>query len=345
MSLTFTDSFARFRGQVHSPLESQKCIKRKNKFVVTARSTEKASEKNQGQDSSGSSGESQSVKNKPSSLDRIEMQAKSSIDRLKDILYRLKTRPSSSEKSQSESGAPALARADEIITSNALIINKEQELYISQKIEVDLSTDVPNDAEIDLEMEDEGENESDSKVEVSFPEPGLMESSVQLDAITYTNTTVQFDEETQTAIVTVSATVREADLGDLEAYAERAVAMATRALARTCLALDEKAQLAVLTKSQLAVSPTTTLSQHREIIRQLSMGKVVSGEGVQEGHGSTPFRQVYKLMLADESGWEIEALFKPVVPGDKFNRWSHAPAEWVAYQVTYFPSSHPFIPL
>lgn len=273
-----------------------------------------------------------------SSIDRIELQAKSSIDKLKHLLYKLKTRPPVAETTVVRA---APEDGGNIASSAAVVTDDQREVYISQKIEVDLSSpqDVIDSGTIDP-----------SKTEVILP-PDLpseeavdsgsgrtvkrTETTTQLDSVTCTRTTVQFDEENHTAVVTVTATVRGTDIIADSAYTERTIAMAAKALARTCLALDEKAQLAALMAGPMAdiILSRGQQQQHDSILKHLAHGEVVSFKKLKGGIAASPFRQVYSVVLRSKEGKEMEAVFKPVVAGDRHGRWQRAPVDWLAYQM------------
>ena len=280
------------------------------------------------------------------SLEMIETQAKTSIEKLKHILYKLKSRRNVMETTF------ATGDVDDrpVGSSTAVLRNDDRQVYVSQKIEVDMraaSSLIDN-------FEDEGVLFDDLSEEEEMPADDVMaasqdidlgaisiikdlpaESSVNLDSLTCTRATVQFDEENQTAVVTVQATVRGADLTDRQFLAERTVAMAARALTRTCLVLDEKAGLALMGTEPLAeILPSAAELQHAAVLRHLSTGKVATFQALPVGPGgSTPFRTVFEVLLVTDEGAHVEATFKPVVPGDAFGRWKRAPADWVAYKV------------
>eukprot|EP00271_Cylindrocystis_brebissonii_P001337 TRINITY_DN11614_c0_g1_i1.p1 TRINITY_DN11614_c0_g1~~TRINITY_DN11614_c0_g1_i1.p1 ORF type:complete len:655 (-),score=105.84 TRINITY_DN11614_c0_g1_i1:2372-4336(-) len=325
-------------------------------------------------------------------LDRIEMQAKSSLQRLKHILYKLKTRPENSGLVVADPPMSA-AWGGGNVGGSTILREDDRQVYVSQKIEVDLSTPYPTASEQELaeETASEGEEEAVSEessssgrenefkmftsevvnslesssdansgngatetmsltpVPLSAPipyddaapsMPSTLSEFSQLDSLISTRTTVQFDEATQTAIVTVTATVRAAGdlLLDQSSCTERSIALATRALTRTCLALDEKSQVTA-GGLQLGGPMVEVLAgrqkEHDEILRQLATSRVIQHTAVPEGEwGSSPFRPVYSVMLLTSEGQVVEAIFKPATPGDAMCRWERAPAEWVAYQVS-----------
>lgn len=311
-----------------------------------------------------------------SSLDRIEQQARASIDKLKHILYKLKSRPSDVKTTitaaQARADAPSFSA--NIQTPAPSLVETEREVFIAQKFEVKLGGNgvaAPSAAKqvVDVEQavqETKKMAEGSSSAALARAAPGgaadqaldgveyaaqqqvfdeamldaQSAAQMQYDALTCTHTTVHIDDDNQTAIVTVTATVRGADLRDEGLCSEMVVAMAARALARTCLALDERAQQAAL-GSAVAVGAAAQLlpagggvRRHDKVLRRLERGQVKRAQEVAVGaYGSTPFRQAFDVTLVQEDGSEVAAIFKPIVPGDRFGRWKRASADLVAYKV------------
>lgn len=267
-----------------------------------------------------------------SSMDRLESQAKASLAKLKHLLYKLKTREDGEVKS-SLIATPSVSDAPGAVV-------EESQVFVSQKIEVDLSTpsqtDMPGPLRQDVYGVDVLDNRSMKLLDLETLSKGL---EIQLDALTCTKATVKFDDEKNTAVITVTATVRGAELADEAGYAERAIAMAARALTKTCLELDEKAQSSALARvTQASVSETAlpSLSETegtQKILRTLLTGSLVSYELAKPVFGCTPFRPVYVVELKAMDGSRVKALFKPNVGGDSHLRWKRAQEDWVAFKV------------
>eukprot|EP00897_Mesotaenium_endlicherianum_P005350 jgi/Mesen1/4843/ME000244S04021 len=271
---------------------------------------------------------------KSRSIDRIEMQAKSSIDKLKHILYKLKSRP---EDLRTTTDTKVISTSENH-TTNTKIAEDKREVYISQKFEVEFSAKAENGVESGANTSVESKGMEVSPLDIVAEEGSSdldgSDGQVHHDSLTCTRTTVHIDEESQTAIVTVTATVRGGYLPQKELYAGKTVAMAARALARTCLALDEKAQLSLLGQGPMAeIVSMKNQRQHDDILRKLESGRVIGWDIIPEGEGSTAFRHSYSIRLEADDGTECCAIFKPVMPGDSHGRWKRAPADWVAYQV------------
>ena len=281
------------------------------------------------------------------SLEMIETQAKTSIEKLKHILYKLKSRRNVMETTFVSGDVDDRP----VKSSMAVLRNDDRQVYVSQKIEVDMRAassliddDVDDEAFLYDDLSEEEEMLTDeimaASQEIDLGAISIIkdlpaESSVNLDSLTCTRATVQFDEENQTAVVTVQATVRGADLTDRQFLAERTVAMAARALTRTCLVLDEKAGLALMgTEPVTEILPSAAELLHAAVLRHLATGKVATFQALPEGPGgSNPFRTIFEVVLVTDEGAHVEATFKPAVPGDAFGRWKRAPADWVAYKV------------
>lgn len=279
-----------------------------------------------------------------SSLDRIELQAKESLSKLKHLLYKLKSRQEGDVTSTIVT-SPAAPSSDQ-----PTVLGDEKQIFVSQKIEVDLSK--PMESSIDVAATEvvESLNELIPGTQgflgagngAALDLPGLKKGlEFQLDALTSTRAIVTFDDATQTAVVTVTATVRAAEFQDKGSYSEKAIALATRALARTCLELDEKAQASgTATVGGSAVKftavPTTIAGteSHQKIQRALLSASVVSWQLATPEFGCTPFRPVYVVKLQLLDGSSMEAIFKPCLPGDRLLRWKRAPEDWVAYQLS-----------
>lgn len=300
-----------------------------------------------------------------SSLDRVETQARESLAKLKHLLYKLRTRKQDEVKSTllatpSYSGSEGVSNTIGS-SSTAAVVEDQQQIFVSQKIEVDLSK--PADGSFAAGEAAGGgfQSETDTGPSVSSSVAGAVPMSmrdidlaslkggleIQLDALTATRATVTFDDTTQTAIVTLTATVRAAELEDKGSFSEKAIATAVKALARTCSELDEKAQASAAAASSAALmSPPSAVplskpprtvqadsTSHQKVQRDLLSGTVLSWEVAPPEYGSTPFRPVYAVKLQRLDGTLVDALFKPTMPGDKTLRWKRAPEDWVAYQV------------
>jgi hypothetical protein len=245
------------------------------------------------------------------SLDKVEEAAKATIDKLRHMIYNLRTQAPARSSTISSSSEDLRASG----SASAEIQTKEEDLFIKQNFEVALGS---------FGDDSSGEDGSDS------PEA---EAFVHHDALTCTQTAVRIDEKTGTAVVTVTATVRGAEILDPGSYTEHSVALAARALARTCLALDEKAQAALSGgQSVLKALPDLQSRPHELLTEVLQDGAIVRFSPLVEAGGS-PFRQNYEVELEIADWSKASAVFKPFVPGDAHLRWRRAPAEWVAYQV------------
>ncbi|GAQ80619.1 hypothetical protein KFL_000580130 [Klebsormidium nitens] len=242
------------------------------------------------------------------SLDRIETAAKASIDKLRHIIYKLRTQApeATSTEISTVSG--------DLLMGSAKFAGRDEEIFIKQDFEVELGS---------FGGETSGD-ESDSPDAEAF---------VHHDALTCTQTSVRIDEATGTAVVSVTATVRGGDIIDQSSYTEKSVALAARALARTCLALDEKAQAALAGgQSVLKTLPKLDRKPHELLTEVLQDGQIVRFAPLVEA-GSSPFRHKYEVELEIPQWSKANAVFIPFVPGDAFLRWRRAPAEWVAYQM------------
>lgn len=161
------------------------------------------------------------------------------------------------------------------------------------------------------------------------------------DAVTCTRSTVKFNKDTNTGVVTLIATVR-GDMSDQgEHMKEKAIILAARALSCVCTSLEAKATSVFSTCSKGTMSRVATLKsaaqtedevQHNCIIEQLLNGDITEAFEVKKGYGATPFRPVYVIRLLNQDGSVSHAIFKPYIPGDN-HRYSYASPEWVAYQV------------
>ncbi|CAI7783692.1 unnamed protein product [Closterium sp. NIES-53] len=350
-------------------------------------------------------------------VDRIESQARTTLSKLKHILYKIKTRAADVETSVTvyppsagdAAGIPGAAagntdsvsdtRVNDLdfdVDANGGKVEEEQQVFVSQQIKLDLGSipSVDLDVPIDIDASSPPDASSVPLSPSSFSAQslstlfsgfspsgsaaGIPASEQQLDvqqmeALTCTRASIRFDEETQTAVVTVTASVRAADLVDRAAYTERTMAMATRAIARTCLVLDQKAQrkaaeavssaaqqslVPAPTAASVAQQPTDSLlapqiapekaedqvltqeqrEQERELVDLLSTGRIVSWRMAGRELGSTPFRPLYVVNLAAGDGADgektVQALYRPVVGGDARLRFQRAPAEWVAYKLS-----------
>lgn len=187
-----------------------------------------------------------------SSLDRLEKQARSSLARLKHILYKLKTRPSDVQTSTTllESNAVTDPLANHPAGTDSSV-EEEQQFFVSQQIKVDLSEDVPlstvdspppSPSHPEASVTPRAAVKADRALASLLQANGPAELELQLDGVTWTRATVRFDEKSQTAIMSVTATVRASELQNPDACKERTVAMAAQALARTCLVLDRRAR-------------------------------------------------------------------------------------------------------
>ncbi|CAI7729037.1 unnamed protein product [Closterium sp. NIES-54] len=324
-------------------------------------------------------------------VDRIESQARTTLSKLKHILYKIKTRAADVETSVTvyppsagdAAGIPGAAAGntdsvsdtrendlDFDVDANGGKVEEEQQVFVSQQIKLDLGS-IPS---VDLDSLStlfSGFSPSGSAAGIPASEQQL--DVQQMEALTCTRASIRFDEETQTAVVTVTASVRAADLVDRAAYTERTMAMATRAIARTCLVLDQKAQrkaaeavssaaqqslVPAPTAASVAQQPTDSLlapqiapekaedqvltqeqrEQERELVDLLSTGRIVSWRMAGRELGSTPFRPLYVVNLAAGDGADgektVQALYRPVVGGDARLRFQRAPAEWVAYKLS-----------
>lgn len=246
------------------------------------------------------------------SLDRIEVAAKASIDKLRHIIYKLRTQdPEATSTTISSANGETVSGS-----TSAMIQRRDEEIVIKQDFEVELGSF--------------GGNSSGSDGD----DPLEAEAFVHHDALTCTQTAVRIDEATGTAVVTVTATVRGGDIIDQALYTEKSVALAARALARTCLALDEKAQAALAGgESIMKTLPKLDSKPHELLTEVLQDGQIGKFAPLVES-GSSPFRQKYEVELEIPQWSKAKAVFVPFIPGDAFLRWQRAPAEWVAYQVS-----------
>lgn len=262
-----------------------------------------------------------------SGIERLELQAKTSIAKLKHILYRLKTRPMDVSSTLTKTAA----RTEQ---GESTTLEDSKEVFVSQRIEIDMKAQ-SNDADKNtssLLREIDG----DSRKSLLEGVDCITDSDEHLDSLTCTRTTVNFDEVSQTAVVTVTATVRAMELEDEAGYVDRTVALAARALARTCLVLDERAQVAARQSgsiSKVLTSPSGT-EREKSIASLLENGKIKWWKAARVEFGSSPFRNIFEVGVTGEDGDEVEALFKEVVPGDSHSRWKRAPADWVAFQIS-----------
>ena len=304
-----------------------------------------------------------------SSLDRLEQQARSSLGRLKHILYKLKTRPSEVQTSTTilETNAvnPSTLQPD--------TMKVEQEFYVSQQIKVDLSGDSP----VALDSPPSTPRpaspvsplsaiQADRALASLLKSTGPTELELQLDGVTWTRATVKFDDASQTAVMSVTATVRAAELQNPQLCRERAVATAAQALARTCLVLDRRAKQQAVAAATAAVAtpvaqPAAVPRQksleaedatdvqnglkatvgsrnpsHREqqLLQVLEKGEVLTWRTCVFSHGATPFRPVYLVQLnAGEGKKPVTAVFRPKAQGDSKLRWQGTMPECVAYKV------------
>lgn len=166
-------------------------------------------------------------------------------------------------------------------------------------------------------------------------------NSQRHDAVTCTRSTVKFNKDTNTGVVTLIATVR-GDMSDQgEHLKEKAIILAARALSCVCTSLEAKASNVFSTCSRGTISRVSTLKsaaqtedevQHNCIVEQLLNGDITEAFEVKKGYGATPFRPVYVVRLLNPDGSVSHAIFKPYVPGDN-HRYSYASPEWIAYQV------------
>ncbi|CAI5483686.1 unnamed protein product [Closterium sp. Yama58-4] len=351
-------------------------------------------------------------------VDRIESQARTTLSKLKHILYKIKTRAADVQTSVTvyppsagdAAGIPGVVAGSTDSVSdtrendlqfdgdaNGGKVEEEQQVFVSQQIKLDLGS-IPS-VDLDVPIDIDASSPSDvssvplspssfsaqslstlfsgfspSESPAAIPASEQQLDVQQMDSLTCTRASIRFDEETQTAIVTVTASVRAADLVDRAAYTERTMAMATRAIARTCLVLDQKAQRkaaeAVSSASQPPLSPAAAATsvaqppidtsllppqiapekaddqvltqeqreQERELVELLSTGRIVSWRMAGRELGSTPFRPLYVVNLAAADGADgektVQALYRPVVGGDARLRFQRAPAEWVAYKLS-----------
>lgn len=175
----------------------------------------------------------------------------------------------------------------------------------------------------------------------SNPQP---EAYTHHDAVTCTRSTVKFNKETNTGVVTLVATVRGDPLVQDEHTNERAIIQAAHALAHVCATLEEKANNTIsgCEKPTTHVIPhvnhvalTEEEIQHNCIVDQLRNGEFTEVFEIKKGYGATPFRPVFVVKLSHPDGTISHGLFKPFIHGD-VHRYTHASPEWVAYQVCYF---------
>eukprot|EP00850_Spirogloea_muscicola_P004511 SM000019S05055 [mRNA] locus=s19:705599:708715:+ [translate_table: standard] len=265
------------------------------------------------------------------SMDKIEEQAKASIEKLKHILYKLKTR-SAEANSTSITSTSTIVDDRETSSTTTRLTEDKRDMYLSQKIEVDIRgmNHVEKGGQI-INILPENEVEL---VERELDEELHQETQLQYDSLTCTRTMVEIDEENQTAVVTITATVRGADVTDQNLYTDMTVAMAARALARTCLSFDEEAQAALRNASPMPMAEVFLSGGqqlHHRLLEHLKNSSVVSFSPC--SLGSTPFRQCYSVSLLGSQGAQLDAIFKPFTPGDSLGRWKRAPADWVAYKV------------
>lgn len=185
-------------------------------------------------------------------------------------------------------------------------------------------------------LKDVGSGDVVAEEELPFSEPIVQHH----DALTSTTTTVTLDRYSKKATVTIVASVRGGDERG-EELIESSVVLASRALARSAAALEEKANALTLSsrlkKSALSKDGTTdgTVSDRDRLVCELEKSKVVEGSQVRRGYyAGTPFRPVYKVKLEQADASLTEALLKPATPGDvQHCRWGNASSDWVAYQV------------
>ncbi|KAH9568455.1 hypothetical protein CY35_03G077800 [Sphagnum magellanicum] len=213
------------------------------------------------------------------------------------------------------------------------------------------------------------ELEDFSNAQSKVPEEYLLkEAFVQNDTVTSTSSTVKFREETNTTMVTLTATVRgnPSAKGDEKAN-QKSVILAAHALSQMCISLEEKAKvvLAMSVKKPSVevasgcsgrdplseVGPCSaarkhslevtlgTLSrdsqiehEHARILEQLRTGEVAEAFEIKKGYGATSFRPVYVVKLSQTDGLLSPALFKPFNPGDA-SRYKRASVEWIAYKL------------
>lgn len=163
----------------------------------------------------------------------------------------------------------------------------------------------------------------------------------QHDAVTCTRSTVKFNKDTNTGVVTLVATVRGNLSNQGEHMKERAIILAARALSCVCSSLEAKASSAFSACSKGTISRVSTLKsatqtedevQHNCIVEQLQNGEVTEAFEVKKGYGATPFRPIYIVRLLNQDNSILHAIFKPYIPNDN-QRYSYASPEWVAYQV------------
>ena len=166
-------------------------------------------------------------------------------------------------------------------------------------------------------------------------------AQAQHDAVTCTRSTVKFNKDTNTGVVTLVATVRGDLLDQSEHMKEKAIILAARALSCVCTSLEAKASNVFSICSKGTISRIATLKsavqtedevQHNCIVEQLLNGDIMEAFEVKKGYGATPFRPIYVVRLLNEDGSISHAIFKPYISGDN-NRYSYASPEWVAYQV------------
>ncbi|CAI5994503.1 unnamed protein product [Closterium sp. NIES-65] len=346
-------------------------------------------------------------------VDRIESQARTTLSKLKHILYKIKTRAADVETSVTvfppsagdAAGIPGVVAGNTDNVSDSREndlqldadadggkVEEEQQVFVSQQIKLDLGSIPAVDLDVPIVIDASSPSDassvplspssfsaqslstlfsgfSPSESPAAFPASEQQLDVQQMDALTCTRASIRFDEETQTAVVTVTASVRAADLVDRAAYTERTMAMATRAIARTCLVLDQKAQRkaaeAVSSAAQQPLAPAPAQQptdsslvapqiapekaedqvltqeqreQERELVELLSTGRIVSWRMAGRELGSTPFRPLYVVNLAAGDGADgektVQALYRPVVGGDARLRFQRAPAEWVAYKLS-----------
>eukprot|EP00270_Netrium_digitus_P012893 TRINITY_DN4238_c0_g1_i1.p1 TRINITY_DN4238_c0_g1~~TRINITY_DN4238_c0_g1_i1.p1 ORF type:complete len:723 (-),score=172.39 TRINITY_DN4238_c0_g1_i1:220-2388(-) len=265
-----------------------------------------------------------STKRMASAVDMIEIRAKASIDKLRHLLYKLKSKSDEKEESSS-SGRPLEVSQQLPPVSNGVSVEENQELYVSQKFQVPLE---------EAEIVDEEVEIREAAPTEWFSDDATMIETMEEDLLTCTRTSVQVDETTQTAVVTIMATVRVANLGkdgkqrsDVGWDSQAAVAMAAKALARSAATIDQhhtknasvsplatpvphsrksfsassddlssssRAMLQASDRVIAALSPTPQRQElHAGILQKLEEGKVLGWQAMEgaEGYGVTAFRR------------------------------------------------------
>ncbi|XP_073386742.1 uncharacterized protein [Physcomitrium patens] len=165
-------------------------------------------------------------------LEKIEHRAKASIEKLRHILLRVKTRSPKDSSSPTESPRATCEDGQEqtIETSNGGIIQNN----------TCCGTPPPS-----LGV---GQNGNETNLEKSTPNgqeiraPALQNPyDTQYDAVTYTKSTVKFNKDTNTGIVTLVATVKGDVLDPSEYMKEKTIILAAQALSCVCASLEAKA--------------------------------------------------------------------------------------------------------